>query len=56
MMANWKFEHKGTLRAVRSKMARIKKSTPAYFIRRQWRTKSLGGEQYVLQSSFEGIK
>jgi len=33
----WKHEHDGTIRAVRSKMARIKKDNPGYFTRREWK-------------------
>ena len=36
-MNEWFFEHEGTLRAVRSKMARIKKSESKYFTCREWK-------------------
>lgn len=36
-MITWNWEHSGTERAVRSKMARIKKERPRYFIQREWK-------------------
>ena len=35
-MNEWTLEHTGTIRAVRSKMARIKKNDTRYYTRRKW--------------------
>jgi hypothetical protein len=35
-MSGWKTEHTGTIRAVRSKMARFKKNDNRYFTMREW--------------------
>lgn len=54
MMSEWFFEHAGTLRAVRSKMARIKKNENKYFTRREWKIKEWkikdADSQYTLSS------
>lgn len=48
-----KFEHRGTLEAVRSKLKRIKKSKPRYFIFRKFEIKPsvVGENKYILVSS-----
>jgi hypothetical protein len=35
-MSGWELEHTGTIRAVRSKMARFKKNDNRYFTMREW--------------------